>query len=1241
MRPQSRLAVIVSLMILILTAGSALADLDFAVKLRTGDVYTTTNKTAMPASAGLVDKHILIQFNGPVTDQEKARLTTLGIEVLDYVPYYAYTARVTRAFDASKLDAYRVRWYGEIKADYKISPYITEVGIKPWARRGGDLVQYTIVLHRDEDIDFWSTELQAQLGAQIVGQERTTNAIELIIPEPSFYRLSELDAIVWIEPAPPDPIEYNNSARVNTNAEVAQAAPMNLSGLGVSVAEWDGGGVDGNHNDFGRRVTSMDGAAIATHATHVAGTVLGSGSESGGTYRGMAPEAELLSYLWWGSASSAFNQYSNVINNYNATISTNSWGYGVGNPATQAACEATLGNYYSEDATLDNLVRGSAGEPIVICWAAGNQRGSSSSYCGSIGWTYNTVDPLASSKNVITVGAINSNNSSMTSFSSWGPTDDGRIKPDVVGPGCQSNDDGGLTSTRPGSGYTVLCGTSMATPAVAGVVALVRESWDLHFAPSNPLSSTIKGVLINTAIDLGNVGPDFANGHGKVDAVAACNKIAVGGPSYQENQISTGQTQVYDLTVPSGAAKVKLTLVWDDPGGAGIAGKNLINDLDLTLVDPFGAEHQPWVLNPLIPSLAATTAVDRTNNVETVELDNPQPGLWSARVNGYNIPNGPQSYSLVFTPDSIYTPGNLLALAVYDNGDQVQNAGTQVPVPFWVSNVGATSDSVHVTISDNRGWLLSNVDTIVILNQFDSSYVPVTAQIPGGLLAGDSTLVTCSAVSETDTVVTAQGVVELSVAAVHVISVAPPTADTVPSPTSYPFSAMVRNEGNAFNTITVSPSDQRQWAFSPANRVVGISPGDSAVVSFTLAVPPEEAHMATNQVTLNATSTGGATDAPVFVLTVYNPFPPPTLLIPDASAYTQSRTPEFAWTKESGTTFRLYVAQDSSMTSPIRNYGSLTDTVFSLPPADSLIDGVYYWAVRLYVGVDSSSLQRYPHRVVVDNTPPTSVGAVSPINRYDSLITVIFTLSGTPPPPYVGKAPEWNEIQVANDSTFGSLISTLALDAFTVPAAGVLPEGRLYWRARRVDSAGNATAFTPVVNFVHDTQTPPIPTPTFPANAATIGGDLVFRWDAGPVPPYERSAEFYFLHVSNRADFADYSTFADFLFADSQLIQSPPLVEGTTYYWRVKTIDSAGFYSDYSAPFHFTYLSYVCGDVDGSLTGPDISDLSRLVDYLFFGGSTPDPVNAASFDCNMTIDISDLTILVDFLFAGGAPLCCP
>ena len=165
-----------------------------------------------------------------------------------------------------------------------------------------------------------------------------------------------------------------------------------------------------------------------------------------------------------------------------------------------------MGNYGLTSGLMDQIIRGGnsvvgAGDKMIATWAVGNERPSACSATG-----YGTLAPPASAKNPIHVGASNTNDSSMTSFSSWGPTDDGRIKPIVVAGGDQVGGDGGIKSTIPnqmvnssaslncdGSGddycypYDVMQGTSMAAPAVAGSIALMPVSYTHLTLPTSDL----------------------------------------------------------------------------------------------------------------------------------------------------------------------------------------------------------------------------------------------------------------------------------------------------------------------------------------------------------------------------------------------------------------------------------------------------------------------------------------------------------------------------------------------------------------------------------------------------------------------------------------------------------------------------------------------------------------------------------------------------------------------------------
>jgi len=398
----------------------------------------------------------------------------------------------------------------------------------------------------------------------------------------------------------------------------------------------------------------------------------------------MAPNATVISYEWWDNVSELELEYNDAINNHGIDLSTNSWGF--------RRAFRSYGGYGEECSALDDVVRGSIGKAIPIVWAAGNNRPS-----GDNG-EYDSISQPGTAKNIITVGAINSDDESMCWFSSWGPTDDGRIKPDVVAAGGETGC-AGIVSTIPagvftddftngvcpdiceGPGWAIpiavsdgiddffspysnsigpnnwlpACegiweGTSMATPAVSGSIALMLQEYRNTHDDIEPLPSTIKALLIHTAQDLGNPGPDYSYGYGRInvpDAVdmirddAACCNVII------ENNISaTGEMDNYTIEVPAGTSELKVTLVWDDYPGTPNAARTLVNDLDLIAIGPTAC-YYPWILNASDPSAPAFRGRDDINNVEQIVVPNPMPGTWIIRVNGTSVPEPIQNYSLV------------------------------------------------------------------------------------------------------------------------------------------------------------------------------------------------------------------------------------------------------------------------------------------------------------------------------------------------------------------------------------------------------------------------------------------------------------------------------------------------------------------------------------------------------------------------------------------------------------------
>jgi len=493
--------------------------------------------------------------------------------------------------------------------------------------------------------------LLARFSGVIRGELRSVNALVVELPADKLAALAAEPDVLWIEAPIPAMGALNFENRIATGVNTVAAPPYNLDGTGVTALVYDSGMPRTTHLDLVGRLTLIGSGSLSSHSTHVAGAIGGSGAATPERlYRGMAPNINILAAALQASGGGLplYNNpadletdYSIAINTYNADLATNSVGTNVASNNQPCSLE---GNYGVTDAVIDNVVRGSLGRPIVIVWAGGNERNS-----GRCGFEYSTIAPPSGAKNPLVVGAVNSNDDSMTVFSSWGPTDDGRIKPDVVAPGCQSaGRDRGVTSCGAASdtAYESLCGTSMACPTAAGLAALLIQDFRAqHPDAGRPANSLIKMSLIHTAVDLMTPGPDYQTGYGSVRVPPAVDLLRAG--TFASDTASQDQARTYTISVPPRTSNLKATLVWDDPAGLPNTARALVNDLDLVVIDPLGRRWFPWTLNPAAPAEPAVRGrVDRLNNVEQVFVEEPTAGEWTVEVAGFAVPSGPQGYSL-------------------------------------------------------------------------------------------------------------------------------------------------------------------------------------------------------------------------------------------------------------------------------------------------------------------------------------------------------------------------------------------------------------------------------------------------------------------------------------------------------------------------------------------------------------------------------------------------------------------
>ena len=636
-------------------------------------------------AAGLVGQgqekvHVLLQLREIPGQAERNELWRQGLDLGAYVSGSAFIA----ALPAEALGAVAarpdVRWLEVWGPDRKLHPRVKANDFAPWTVDPSrpEFVMLIVQLHHDVALD-GLYKIADELGAAAQGPIEGIHGMTVWVPRDRIADLARYEDVLWVEEGPEPLSTTNDGARTTMGGNTINAAPYNLDGTGVRAFVFDGGTVRATHETFNTggpsRVTVIDAQASSDHPTHVAGTVGGDGAptSAGGRARGMAPDTTIISagyqqsggtMLFWDNAGDIQADYALARNTHNADLANNSIGSNTANNGYPCSRE---GDYGVSSNLLDGIVRGdnaAVNGPMITIWANGNER-SGGSPRGRCGTNYLTTAPPSCAKNPIHVGALNSDGSAMTSFSSWGPCDDGRLKPIVSGSGCETGRVTGETAifssfNTTNTAYGLFCGTSMSTPATTGVVAMLIEDWRARGfggATARPLPALVKSMLIQTARDLGLDGPDYHVGYGLVDAKALIDLLRAGTgtlgsgtTNWGTDSATNGSSDSFSVTVPAGTGELKASLAWDDAAAAAFSAVALVNNLDLELVAPDGTTiHRPFVLSAANPHLPATTGVNTVDNQEQVLVSNPAAGTWTIRVNGTSVPTGPQTYGLSYS----------------------------------------------------------------------------------------------------------------------------------------------------------------------------------------------------------------------------------------------------------------------------------------------------------------------------------------------------------------------------------------------------------------------------------------------------------------------------------------------------------------------------------------------------------------------------------------------------------------
>lgn len=480
------------------------------------------------------------------------------------------------------------------------------------------------------------------------------------------------------------------------------ASGFNLTGSSAFLKDklgiWDGGRLLATHVELSGRIVQKDNpTGTDDHGTHVAGTMIASGVNP--VAKGMSYGAQnLLAYDFSNDASEMFSQASEsslLISNHSYgsiagwrfNSSQNRWEFWGRFGDNE---DANFGYYNSSAQAWDSLAYMTPNYLIVK--SAGNNRNQNGPAVGQPYFRFNSSGQMASAgnrpegissndgydiistsgnaKNILTVGAVNGipggysrpSDVVISSFSSWGPTDDGRIKPDIVAQGVDVTSPIATTNTS----YASFNGTSMSSPNAAGSLFLLQELYGKLKSGAAMRSATLRGIAIHTADEAGfSPGPDYQHGWGLLnvergatlinDAVTS-NNASTSNHLLYENNLTNGASFSINV-VASGKGPLSATICWTDPRGSvetvdilNNRSKKLVNDLDIriTKTNGFGT-YFPWTLDPNFPVASAFPADNSIDNVERIDVDSTVPGqAYTIRVSHKGVlVKDAQAYSLL------------------------------------------------------------------------------------------------------------------------------------------------------------------------------------------------------------------------------------------------------------------------------------------------------------------------------------------------------------------------------------------------------------------------------------------------------------------------------------------------------------------------------------------------------------------------------------------------------------------
>ncbi len=716
----------------------------FIISFSNGIEFDTRNGepqllTALTISEYQKSGYYLVQMTGPIYETWIEELKTDGIEILGYIPHYALIVRATEEQIIQANTKSFVHWTGIYQPAYKLEKDIQNLE---------GTIHITVQVFPNEDLNDIARQIrEMEFDVTQVENHDLCKTMDVILDAGQLSDIARIPGVLWIQEWS-EPTLCNLNCQWVTQTGWRSSIPSNpgarqvwyngVVGNGVVLNTTDTG-ITTNHQQFydpsypitgtgvypnHRKVVAYknyQGAAFGDnsyngyHGTHVNCTVAGNDTTQGSsTYDGMAKQARIY-FVDIANATGGLVVPTNLTAMYDTihlgrglpyTILQHSGSWGWGNSS---------GTYLLQDASTDAYVY--ANPDFLNLYAAGNEYSST------------RIRNPGMAKNILTVGAmLNSTNSTqIASFSSRGPTQDNRIKPNITAPGDGTTLWAGIWSANGAgtSGYKGLSGTSMAAPATNGSIGLIRQYLLAGFYPSGAAntSDSIKYqsaallrsmAMVSADPNTGYTIPSFNVGWGRIDVDSVLffagnsrNLIIVD----DTIGVTTGMS-ITDSFIVNSSIPLRVCMAWTDTAASPSANPTLVNNLHLELTAPSGTYYHGNIYSGGESSSNPSTW-DNINVEECARINSPQTGVWHITVIGQNVPNGPMGFAYAITGDLSFYPGIEENTSTYVPGTEISNFSTITKDKLHLEIRLSTTTDLNVRVFDLTGRV---VDNLVIRN---------------------------------------------------------------------------------------------------------------------------------------------------------------------------------------------------------------------------------------------------------------------------------------------------------------------------------------------------------------------------------------------------------------------------------------------------------------------------------------------------------------------------------------------